>query len=105
MGYEPAIIVRRLRDALSRKPGQTLHSIADDLKVERHTIRHALKRIEGVSFGDLQAEFMRAALDRLQRRDEPLFKKQIADELGLRSTRALRHWLGRLGFRSESVPR
>ena len=103
MGYDPDIIIRDLSRILSRQPGRTLASIAQELNVDRHTVTRDLKRTGGVSFRQLQAKFMRAALDRLLA-SGPLLKKEVASQLGLRSTRALRAWLRRLRDRTQDVP-
>jgi hypothetical protein len=104
VGYNTAIIYREVCEALSRKPGRSLHEIATDLKLERHTVTRAVKRLAGVSFRELQTQYIRRAIQELDLRREPLLRKQIADELGLPSTRSLLGWLRRIGVRSRNAP-
>jgi predicted ArsR family transcriptional regulator len=103
MGYDPAVIYREVGEALSQKAGRSMQSIANELKVDRHTISRVLRRIAGVSFEQMRTEYMRQALQEIVRRHDPLLKKQISHELGLRSTRVLRAWLAKLGPDSQTA--
>lgn len=93
MGYDPLAIVREVRHLLSRRPGRSLGSIAKQLGVDRHTISRNLRRATGGGFDGLQLEYISDALAKLRLGHRLLFRKEIANELGLSSTRALKRWV------------
>lgn len=102
MGYDPAVVLRDVSRLLSKEPGRTLLSIAAELGIDRHTITRDLRRVNRTTFRQLQAQFMFDALDRLAI-ERPMLKKEIADQLGLPSARALRVWMRRANERSRQV--
>jgi hypothetical protein len=102
MGYDPAVVLRDVSRLLSRKPGRTLLSIAAELGIDRHTITRDLRRVNGTTFRQLQAQFIFDALGQLAI-DKPMLKKEVADQLGLPSARALRVWMRRAEDRSKEV--
>jgi AraC-like DNA-binding protein len=102
-GYDHAAIYRQVREALARAPGRNLRAIAEELNVDRHTVTRAIQRQAGLSFAKLQVVYMRQALEQLGRRRQPLLRKEVANQLGLASTRALQAWLERINRGSQNA--
>lgn len=96
MGYDQVAVYREVCRLLSRQPGRTLLSIAAELRIDRHTIARDLRRVAGRGFRDLQLHFMCEAMSSLIASTVPLMRKEIADRLGLPSTRSLSAWMARL---------
>lgn len=101
MGYDPAVVFRRVRDILSRTPGRSLSSVAAELDLDRHTLTRHLRKAASLEFNELRLEFVAMALDRLTQRHRPLLRKEVANELGFRSTRTLGQWIWRVTNRTD----
>jgi len=92
MGYDKRDLVGRLKALLADAAGRSLASIAEELNVDRHTVTRSVRRVEGVSFKQLQFDFIAAALDRIALGPRPTTGKEIAARLGLASQRRVRAW-------------
>ena len=87
--YESTVLIATVRRCLEGQPGCSLASIAATLGVDRHTITRQLKLHCGVTFVELQDQYLRMALEKLNANPRLVLRKEIAQELGLRSTQAL----------------
>jgi HTH domain. len=103
MGYDRVTICREVSRLLSQQPGRTLTSIAQELGVDRHTITRDLKRLLELTFHQLRLRYIREALARFGEDSRPLLRKELANRLGLASTRSLRGWLRQLQDRSRNA--
>lgn len=95
MTYDKDRLIDRVTELLRASPTRPLQSIADELRVDRHTITRRLLEQGRLSFRDLQVDFVADTLRRLDGGREILTKQQMASALGC-SVRTLAAWERRL---------
>jgi methylphosphotriester-DNA--protein-cysteine methyltransferase len=92
--YRPNSVVAAVKRRLAGRPTMSLAALAAELKMDRHTIMRDLRKIEGVTFHQIQAQYVFDSLDRLLTGPRPMDLKEIGRELGSSSIAASK-WVRR----------
>lgn len=83
--YRAEAIVAAVRRRLASNPMARLGTLSIDLKIDRHTICRAIKRLANRTFEDLRVDSVNDEVHRLLQQEVPLSQKEMATRLGCSS--------------------
>ena len=91
MAYARADIARRVKTLLEDRPGRSLQSIAEDMRIERHTICRCLRETYDCTFSELKTRVSSSVFETLAVNGRLTSWKELAAQLGC-SVKTMERW-------------